>query len=366
MTPFKYLILLFSVVYLSSCDFEKTARMHENLPKSSGKPGQIIMVMDSTQWQGKLGETLRSTFESIVPYLPHKEPRFSLNYVKPKDFQSILKRQKNIMFVTVLNSNKRGDRILKRNFTGKSLKMVEQDPSLFMLVKKDEFARDQLILHLFGETEDVLISNIKANADKLVELFEQEEEKRLNKALFSVKYEKGISNRIREKLQCDIKIPLGYEIAMEGDGFMWVRNFTPDIDKSIWISYKPYTSADMFSLDSLLKIRTELSKDYILYKPEDKESYLLTETDNFDVFRKEINFKGKYAVQLRGLWKVNKYYMGGPFISYAMVDSTTHRFYYVEGFVYSPGQPQRETMRELAAILKTFNVPVSPAKEKKK
>ncbi len=366
MTPSKYLIFLFSIFYLSSCDFEKAAKMQENLPRSSGKPGQIILVMDSTGWQGNLGETLRSTFESIVPYLPHKEPRFSLNYVKPRDFQSILKRQKNIMIVTVLGSNKRGDRILKRNFTNKSLKMVEEDPALFTLVKKDEFAKDQLILHLFGETEDILIKNINENRSKLLEIFEKKEEERLYKSLFGVKYQKGITNHIREKLQCELKVPLGYEIALEGDRFIWVRNFTPEIDKSIFIAYTDYTSEGMFSLDSLLKLRTELSKPYILYKPEDKESYMLTETKNFHVFRKELNFKGKYAVQLRGLWRVNKYYMGGPFVSYAMVDSTTNRFYYIEGFVYSPGQAQRETMRELNTILKTFDVPASPTKKDKK
>ena len=76
-----------------------------------------------------------------------------------------------------------------------------------------------------------------------------------------------------------------------------------------------YTSEEMFSLDSLLKLRTKISKPYILYKPEDLESYMLTETDNFHVFRKKINFKGHYAIELRGLWRVNKYYMGGPFIS---------------------------------------------------
>jgi hypothetical protein len=88
---------------------------------------------------------------------------------------------------------------------------------------------------------------------------------------------------------------------------------------------------------------------------------MLTEVENFDVFRKEINFKGRFAVQLRGLWKVNNYYMGGPFISYAMVDEGTNRLYYVEAFLYSPGEEQRDDLRELNTILKTFDFPDSPA-----
>jgi hypothetical protein len=178
--------------------------------------------------------------------------------------------------------------------------------------------------------------------------------------LYSVKYEKGITQHIKEKLQCDLMVPIGFEIAMEENNFIWIRNFNPDIDKSVFISWVEYTSEDMFSLDSLIKLRTEISKPYILYKPEDPTSYMLTETDHFDVFRQEINFKGNYAVELRGLWKINNYYMGGPFLSYAMVDKTTNRLYYIEAFLYSPGKPQRYDMRQPDTILRTFNVSDSP------
>ena len=48
--------------------------------------------------------------------------------------------------------------------------------------------------------------------------------------------------------------------------------------------------------------------------------------------------------------------MGGPFVSYAMVDESTNRLYYIEAFLYSPGKPQRDLMRQLEVILKTFNI----------
>ena len=46
--------------------------------------------------------------------------------------------------------------------------------------------------------------------------------------------------------------------------------------------------------------------------------------------------------------------MGGPFVSYAMVDEANGKFYYVEGFTFSPSKDQREIMRELETILSTF------------
>ena len=361
MTLSRYLVYLFAIIYLSSCDLEKTARMKENLPKATGKTGQIIIVMDSAQWKGKVGDEIRTTFQQQVKYLPREEPMFSLSHIDPMDFQSIFKTQKNIIFVTDLGNKSKGNRKLKTFFTNESLKMIDEDPSLFMYPKKDEFAQGQEILHLFGQNEEILINNIAKNREKLQNYFVEIEERRMHQALYAAKVEKGISKHIKELLGCEIMVPFGYEIALEDDKFIWLRNFSPDIDKSIFISWVNYTSQDLFSLDSLLALRTEMSKPYILYKPEDPESYMLTETDNFDVFREEINFKDHYAVQLRGLWRVNKYYMGGPFISYAMVDETTNRLYYIEGFLYSPGKPQRDSMRELDTIIKTFHISENPA-----
>jgi len=357
----RYLLLLVTLAFISSCDLEKTAKMKSNLPKANGKAGQIIVVVDSAQWEGDVGKSLRSTFQEQVSYLPREESIFSLSHIDPIDFQSILKMQKNIIIVTVLSDKSKGSRKLKTFFTKESLNMIESDPSLFMYAKQDEFARGQEVLHLFGETEEILLQNIANNKEKLQKHFMDIEEKRLYQSLYAAKVEKGIAKHINEKLGCDIKVPFGFEIALEDENFIWLRNFSPDVDKNIFISWVDYTSEDLFSLDSLLALRTKVSKPYILYKPEDKESYMLTETDNFDVFRSEINFKNHYAVQLRGLWRVNKYYMGGPFLSYAMVDEGSNRLYYIEAFLYSPGKPQRDYMRELGTIVRTFNIIESPA-----
>ncbi len=356
MTFFRYLAFLLSSVCLFSCDLRETAQQHENLPRAIGQPSEVFIVMDSAQWEGKLGKEIRSIFGEVIPTLPRPEPFFDIKYFAPKNFQGFIRKQKNIMFVTVLGDKSRGNRRLKSYFTDESLKMIEEDPSIFMYPKEDEFARGQNVLHLFGETPEILIENLENNRSKIKDYYRNTEEERIYKGFYSVKYEQGISKLIKENLGCELKVPAGFEIARQDDKFIWLRNFSPDIDQNIFISWVNYTSEELFSLDSLLQLRTEISKPYILYKPEDPESYLLTETENFNVFRKELNFKGLYAVELSGLWKLNKYYMGGPFISYAMVDESTNRLYYIEAFLYSPGKPQRDIMRELDVILKTFKV----------
>ncbi|MFZ9504922.1 MAG: DUF4837 family protein, partial [Cyclobacteriaceae bacterium] len=86
-------------------------------------------------------------------------------------------------------------------------------------------------------------------------------------------------------------------------------------------------------------------------------NYLVTETSvpYKPVLTRVINFNGKYAVEMKGLWKTNIPSMGGPFIGFAFVDEEKGYFYYIEGFVFSPSKPQREILRELEVILSTFS-----------
>ncbi len=68
----------------------------------------------------------------------------------------------------------------------------------------------------------------------------------------------------------------------------------------------------------------------------------------------ETTLEGKYARKIKGLWKTNNLAMGGPFVGLSFVDESLNRIYYIEGFLYSPGKRQRELIRELETILKTF------------
>ena len=354
MNYLKSIIIFLSIFIVVSCNFRETARLKENLPKAKGRPGDILVVMDSAQWKGEVGSAIRGIFNQLVPGLPRNEPTFDLQYVDPLYFQSMFKLQRNIIFVTILNDKSPGNRKLKKYFTAASLKMIENNPELFMHNKKDDFAKDQEILHLFGNDPQHLIGNLKGHEIMLRKHFMDIDRGRLYRAIYNTNPIKGIQKHMEEKLQCSIKVPYGWEIGLENDQFIWIRNYSRDIDKNIFVAFLPYTHKEQFTLDSLINIRERIIRPNILYKPEDPESYMVTETYHMDVLREEVNFRKDYAVRLRGMWKLNKFTMGGPFVSYVMVDETLGRLYYIEGFLYSPGTEQRDIMRELDVILNTF------------
>jgi hypothetical protein len=59
---------------------------------------------------------------------------------------------------------------------------------------------------------------------------------------------------------------------------------------------------------------------------------------------------------LRGLWKLENAFMGGPFINISLLDENRNRVVTVDAFVYAPGLDKRNYVREVEAILNTFKI----------
>jgi hypothetical protein len=346
--------LIILTAFLGACNGIIQKDRSDNLPSAKGAAGEILLVMDSSLYAGDLGYELRQIFRAEMPGLPRDEARFKLLYIHPLRFNTVLQSAKNIIFVTVLDDNSLANRKLKGYFTKESIEAIEKDPNLYMLAKKDDFARGQEILHLFGKTEEVLIENIIKNRSKLQGHFDEIENRRMYQSLYSVRQRSGITSVIEQEFNASLLVPSAYEIAMQETEFIWLRHFTREVDRNIYVYYTDYTSPDQFSKESIINMRNDIAKKFLYGDPDNLNSFMITEVKNFEVATQEINFNGKFAIETRALWRTNNLSMGGPFISYTLVDEAARRLYYIEGFLYSPGKDQREFMRELEVILKTF------------
>ena len=348
----KILFILIITGSFIACSDKKS----ENLPPAAGVSGDMYLVMDSVQWKGQLGITLDSTFNSEMKGLPRPEYLYNMHWIDPRKLNFILKQRRNLIFATTLDKSSHGASIIKKIFTPDFIAKMKSDPTLYVTTSKNVFAKGQEVMYLFGNNEKELLANIRKNRQKLVDYFDKTERERLTKSLFKSGQLKGLSDWTKKNMQADIQIPFGYKLVINEKDFVWVRQINPRDDKDIFIARKKYTSPDQFKKDSLIKFRDEVCKKYLFEDPEVSNSYLITETTVpfLPVESRQINFKNHFSMETRGLWRANNYSMGGPFVSYALVDEATGYFYYLEGFTFSPSRSQREIMRELETILFTF------------
>jgi len=323
------------------------------LAPSSGDWGEILLVMDSTKWAGELGQAVRETFEPSVEGLPRDEPLFTIHYINPLKLNGVLKSSRYMIFVTSFESNTRQSAALKNYFTQESVGTIMQDSTRFLHINENEFSKGQKVMYLFGKTDDQLIGNIRSNKKALQEFFNTQERERLISSIYAGKEVKGINEHLLEDHDFMIRVPFGFQIADERENFIWLRNIGAEVDKNIFISYKNYGSEEQLTPENLVDWRDQITRKYIFEDPEKPNTYVMTER-RIPVISEVFNLNNHYSVFLKGLWRTNNLSMGGPFVSYSFVDESLNRIYYVEGFLYSPGKPQRESIRELKTIISTF------------
>lgn len=343
--------IFLGIISLSSCKQEDGKALNL-LPSAKGGRGELILVMDSAKWQGALGDAIREALTKAVPGLPRPQPMFTVRYIKPHLFAGLLKQHLNIVTVTTFDSDSYGSKILQSSFTPESVQKV-MNGERFQQLKRDEYAKGQVVFRLFGAEDESLIDYIKNHEDDIRNFFNKEEKTRVKKDLFSVKGNIALQENLKSVHGFTNFIPAGYRIAKDTAGFVWLRHPEAKIDRNLFFAYQPYTSEEQFDPANIIAWRDSIAYQHIYGDPQNLNSYVVTETLE-PVVSKPLELNGKYAVESKGRWKTKNISMGGPFVSYVLLDEAQARIYYIEGFVFSPSVKQREIMREIEVVLNTF------------
>lgn len=336
-------------------------------PEAIGLPGRINIIITPELKNGPVGQILDSLLTAELEVTPRDETIFNIKFVEPDQINRSHKSMRNLIVAFTFNDLSQDAGKVKSLITTASLEKLKTDTSMFVTTQAETWARDQDVMYLFSNSPQQLAKKILQNSKRITSFFNEKEKERLRKGIIKSNANKALAENIRKKSGFSIKIPFGYQLADQREDFLWLRQINPMDDKDIWIARKKFNSLQDFEQLNLIRFRNEVCKKYLFEDPEKQDTYLVTETSVSykPVITKTINFKGQYAVEMRGLWKTNIPSMGGPFIGYALVDESTGYFYYIEGFVFSPAKPQREILRELEVILSTFELAkAQPAEEK--
>lgn len=325
--------IVFLIAFLSACVKDGSKSSDKVLPTSSGKYGEVLVVVDSTYENRKTGAVLETIFFKGVEGLPQKEPMFRMSTVAPRDFKSILKRSRNLVRITIADHRESQ-----------------------IKVESDVWAKDQLLIQLFAPNDEEAARILEKNKQNIRDYFNEKEIERLQ-AQFSIKPNKDIAKQILKRFDVSIVIPPAFVMMDTSGNGLWLQKQKQvgehEILQGIMIYEVPYTSDSTFSSNEVILSRDNFTKSHIQGV---RDSSYMTVYRDYKLMPKEINLNGKYAVEYRGLWNMKNDFMGGPFVHYTIVDEKRNRVLHIDGFVYAPKFNKREYVRELDAILKTFEI----------
>ncbi|CUS77605.1 protein of unknown function (DUF4837) [Candidatus Kryptonium thompsonii] len=346
----KIFLIFFISLLIISCSTLK--------PKATGDETEIITYVDSLLYS-QIERDLKFVFHRLI-YTPQPESLFA---IKP-EFQiySIdkLKYRKNLMFVSTLDDKSDIGLYILNMLDPASKELVQKD-SAYIFIKNDLWSKGQIVLILIAKDKETLLKHLRKDRNEIYIYFRDEFFRREMNAIISEGHnKKDIEKYLLEKYNWKIFVQHDYYIAKDSaqEKFVWLRRRTPeDMERFIfvhWIDsvYDPYK---FFNQVWIANKRNEITKKF--YRTTRDDAWVVIADDPESIkylYFFPVNFNGRYAIRVQGLWRFNDFTGGGPFISYVFYDSTQKRIYFLDGSIFAPRYEKKKLIIQIDAILHTF------------
>lgn len=316
------IVFVFSLVF-SQCKTDP----RDLMPNITGKSGELVLVMNDVIWKTNLGNWFKEELQKTQIGLPQDEPIFSLVRIPHSAFTKIFKTHRNLVFVEISSDIKKAN----------------------IRVQKDKWAKNQVVIKISAPDVNTAMKLVNQDKGFINKQILQAENDRLVAGYRKIS-NSNVRHYLADKQNIKLVIPKGYTLDMDTTNFMWISRESR-VSQAFFIYYYNYTDTNAFAKAELIKTRDKFLRQYV--HGQRPNSYMLTEP-NFDTSYEEFLLNGKYAVRLRGLWRVENDAMGGPFVSISTVDEARNRIVTVDGYVYAPKFDKRNYMRQVEAILNTL------------
>jgi len=330
------LICLILVVSVSSC--KKTTK--GLMPTVTGQSGEIVVLSSKSLWDGVVGDSIKAIFNDIQIGMPQDEAVMDLFHLNHEAFTSMFKTHRSILEIKVSSSVKKNRLVVKDNM----------------------YARTQAYMRVEATTNKDLTDILKENRTKILAYFLRSERNRKIGVISKAPVQE-IFDYLKKEKKFTLAFPSGYEVKKTEPDFYWVSKETPETSQGMFIYTYDYLSEDMFDKETVLLLRNAMLKELV---PGPSSGSYMTSELNFPISFSHFEFQGNYAVEMRGLWKVENDFMGGPFVNISFLDSVNNRVICMDAYVYRPNQDKRELLRELEAIMYSYTPVKEVAKRNKK
>ena len=318
-TSKKLLLVLAAVLTLAGCKSTKGL-----LPSVSGKAGEVIVIMEKSDWEDTLGGDVRDLLACDCPWLAQKEPLYTLVNVIPSAFGDLFKYHRNIVLFQV----------------------NPQMDTTGIAFRHDVWAAPQCAIQITAPTAAAASELLKEKGPMIVSALEQAERDRVIRN--TLRYEeRSLYQQVAEIFGGSPHFPSGYRLRKATEDFVWIADDKQYVYQDVLI-YRYPAEADPFTLERIIAHRNEVLKNNV---PGMIDGSYMTTSDFFAPTMEYLKYRGRDLVQTRGMWDVQNDYMGGPFVSHSFYSPDGSEIIVAEAFVYAPRYDKRQYLRQVESIL---------------
>ncbi|MDX9759562.1 MAG: DUF4837 family protein [Bacteroidota bacterium] len=317
-----------------------------------GESDVITVIADSADYDA-LSDVMENAFHQ--PFLtPQPETWFQL---VRHDLADLLdhKRDRNILIIAPLDAKNRMGEYM-RSALDTAVRALVMDGKEHVFVQKDLWYRGQTVVHLTGRSMDDLRDFMAGNARQLEYYFKQAWDEREIARMKYLPREDELETRLFETHGFSFSVIKSWFLAKDSSEInaVLLRRQAP-AETERWLLVHWLDTANTALLTNAFAYETRNRLTEMLYRTYDDSAHVVIDSINGLQFD-EVNFQNRFAIRMKGLWRMSDYSMGGPFVSYLFYDEMQQRIYFIEGSVFAPKYEKKKLLQDVDVMIQTLRL----------
>jgi len=294
----------------------------------SGKAGEIVVIYDKSLWDTTFTKEVRSIIAPIYPALPQQEPIFDLINLSTSSFSRTFEIHRNLVFLQI---------------------MPDTVPAR-IVVKHDIWAAPQTVVIVNAPTGEELLALLQQEQTRFINIIEQAERDRMNTVIKRTE-DKSLRDTVNKLFGGSPYFPDYYQMRKKTDNFVWIDYEIQKAQLRIFIYKYPYKDSTALQLENIIAQRNKILKQEV---PGARENSYMTTTSILPPTSRNVLYNKRHFVETRGLWELENDYMAGPFVSHSFFAPDGKDIIVLEANVYYPRGKKRDFLRQVEAIIYSF------------
>jgi hypothetical protein len=322
-------------------------------PKATGDSAHLYVVTDKKNWEA-LQETLERVFVREIR-TPQVENLFHVTWVPSQEFKANATRQ-HLIILGILGQEGEMDRQVTGMLSAAVQEKVKEGSAYFFL-RENQWSREQLVGIMSGASVEQLHDNLFANIDYLYDTFHDHIMQVTADEMFDGYEQTDLAAELLKEYGWTVRIQHDYYAKHRSSdaNFVMLRRTLPNRERWLFVHWIEGGNPD--DVDAAWAYKT---RDRLTTKFYEGDSIEVSFTDSRD-----IEFLGRPATLLQGVWGNSQFITGGPFKNYSFYDEPSRRIYMIDLAAFNPAGRKEPYIRQLDVMARTFKTRHDIEKEKK-
>ncbi|NUQ82066.1 MAG: DUF4837 family protein [Bacteroidetes bacterium] len=334
-------VVLFLLALLSACSDYK--------PMAIGPEGRIVVFADSSVYQEAKPYLQRTVFREVLA-VPRPESMLEEEWQDARQFEP-LKQRAYLLFLASADDTSFASRLALSLLSDDVKNLVAKGEQTTFTVR-NKWRNGQQVMFVIAPSKDAMGQTIMKDSAAITFGWTDFTLKRAYHHMFRRHSQPDLEERLLERVGFTPRIQHDYVVIHDsvGPNFVYLKRIQPDLDRWFWIHWWDAPTPAFPTFSRLMDIQDSVLKVQIT-----AEDSTYAETDRRALSQKEISFNGFYGVETRGLWRMNDYSLGGPFVNYTFYNDSLNRIYMFNGSVLAPKfQSKADFVREMEVIARSI------------